>query len=76
MFLDPWFLLFLLLSPISVFLLRRNRPGPAVSFSSNHAFAGVPETFRARLLVAPRVLHLLAFTCRVVGPACPQAESL
>ncbi|HLQ38818.1 MAG TPA: VWA domain-containing protein [Planctomycetota bacterium] len=68
--LDPWLLLLALLVPL-VFAFRCWRTGPAVRFAPAEFTAGLPHTWRLRLLAIPPALQYLALLLLVLALARP-----
>src|SRR4029077_18280051 len=69
-FLHPWMLLLGLLIP-AMLLLRRKRGAPAVRFGPAAFVAGLPRTWRTRLVSLPTALQVLGLALVVIALARP-----
>jgi Ca-activated chloride channel family protein len=71
-----YFLLLLLLIPMTVWYIWKLRKSQAsLQLSSLEGFDAAPKTFRTRLMHAPFVLRVAAFSLLVVAMARPQTAS-
>ena len=68
---SSWFLLLLLLVPLVIWQLYRNRHSSAIKFSSTNNAAGLPPSWRQRLRWIPPTLGVLAVVLMIVALARP-----
>ena len=69
---SAWFLLLLLLLPVIIWRLIRNRRTSAITFSSTQNAAELPRSWRQRLQWLPPTLGVLAIISMIVALARPQ----
>ena len=69
---STWFLLLLILMPLVVWKLFRQRKTTAITFSSTQNAAEIPPSWRQRLRWLPPALGVLAIVLMIVALARPQ----
>ncbi len=69
---SAWFLLLLLVVPLIVWRLVRQRQNTAINFSSTRNAAELPPSWRQRLRWLPPTLGVLAIIFMIVALARPQ----
>ena len=69
---SAWFLLLLVAVPLVGYLMFRKRRKSSIEFSSTHALADLPLTWRQRFRWVPPALGLAAITLMILALARPQ----
>ena len=69
---SAWFLLLLIAVPLFGYVMLRKRRKSSIEFSSTHAVADLPRTWRQRFHWVPPALGLMAIILMIVALARPQ----